>query len=536
MRKLNAHAIALAVMSLAAVSASNAYAAGVVGSGGTQVNTAGAAPVVNINGANAQGVSRNTFSQFDVNSNGVVFNNLTAAGASQLAGQLQANANLNGKAARVIVADVNSAQASQLNGAMEVAGAPAHLLIANAAGISCNGCSTINAPVVTLAAARFAPRADSPLALEVDTSRTTPALLEIGEKGMDAGAGQLNLLSRATRINGAVKGWTVNSHTGVAFDGDAAGNFSGKLTDTAANAPAVALDVTELGGMYANKILLEGTERGLGVNNAGIIAAGQGGLGQELYGSNLSMPKDGAFVGVEGLGYRTSSAAGTAQAFDEQRKINRTMAAEIAVANGAAAMNALSDADKIAVVNGVQKRATDIVANMGGRPPAPPSAEQIAEWEAQARLEEEARAKARAEEQARMEADAKAREAAEAQARADWEARMAELNARAQAEAQARADWEAQMAADARAYEEAQAQARAQAEAQKAADAQERAQADAQGEAQARADWEAHQYEMNAVARAQAEIRAQAEAQAAAEAQARANAGVLATWQSATIN
>jgi filamentous hemagglutinin family protein len=458
-KKINGNAIALAVMSLVSVSASSAFAAGVVGSNGTQVNTAGAAPVVNINGANAQGISRNTFSQFDVNSNGVVFNNLTAAGASQLAGKLQANANLNGTAARVIVADVNSTQASKLNGAMEVAGAPAHLLIANAAGISCNGCSTINAPVVTLAAARFAPRADSPLALEVDTTRTTPALLEIGANGMDAGAGQLNLLSRATRINGKVKAWTINSHTGVAFDGDAAGNFSGKLVSDVANAPAVALDVSELGGMYANKILLEGTEKGLGVNNAGAIMAGAGGLGEELYGSGVSLantPTSRATMGAEGFGYRTSSGNGTAQAFDAQRKLDRAMAAQVAATNGTDAMNALSDADKIAVVNGVQKRATDIIANQGGHPAPRPSAEESAAYEAQIALENEARAKAQAEAEARMAADAKTREQAEAQARADWEATVAaDAKARTAAEAQMRADFEAQMAAEAAAREQA---------------------------------------------------------------------------------
>ncbi|MES8895242.1 hypothetical protein U6W85_12440, partial [Cutibacterium acnes] len=47
---------------------------------------------------------------------------------------------------------------------------------------------------------------------------------------------------------------------------------------SAQRAPAVALDVAQLGGMYAGKIRLVGTEAGLGVRNAGTVAATQGEL------------------------------------------------------------------------------------------------------------------------------------------------------------------------------------------------------------------------------------------------------------------
>lgn len=290
MKQYRLHMISVAA--LAALGATgSAMAGGIVATGGqTQVSTPGNTPIVDIAAANAAGISRNTFSSFDVDKNGVVFNNLTAAGVSQLAGQLAANANLNGTAAKVIVADVNSATASKLNGAMEVAGAPAHLMIANAAGISVNGATTINAPVLTLAAANFNPTAASPLGVMVDTNRATPATIEINGAGLDVGAGQVNLLSRATIVNAAVKGWTINSQNGTQFDGDADGNFTGKLTDNAAGVkPAVALDVSALGGMYANKIVLEGSEHGLGVNNAGLIQAGNGGIAVQMYGADLNM-------------------------------------------------------------------------------------------------------------------------------------------------------------------------------------------------------------------------------------------------------
>ncbi|SFQ75401.1 filamentous hemagglutinin, partial [Variovorax sp. OK605] len=55
---------------------------------------------------------------------------------------------------------------------------------------------------------------------------------------------------------------------------------AGRVTPVAGSgtAPTYALDVAALGGMYANKIALIGTEAGLGVRNAGNIGAGAGGL------------------------------------------------------------------------------------------------------------------------------------------------------------------------------------------------------------------------------------------------------------------
>ncbi|MFM0203071.1 filamentous hemagglutinin N-terminal domain-containing protein [Paraburkholderia fungorum] len=544
MKLFQGNAIAVAAMSLLAMSTNSAVAAGVVGSGGTQVSNAGATPVVNINGANAQGVSRNTFSQFDVDKNGVVFNNLVADGASQLAGKLQQNGNLKGIPASVIVADINSAQASKLNGAMEVAGGPAHLLIANAAGISCNGCNTINAPVVTLAAARFAPRADSPLALEVDTDRATPALLEINGDGMDVGAGQLNLLSRATKINGIVKGWTVNSQTGTTFEGDEHGNFKGKLTRDIDNAPAVALDVSELGGMYANKILLEGSEHGLGVNNAGVIAAGKGGLAIELFGGDISYGKDSMTGGA--LGTRVSAidwanvpedqrpeayrGKTEEQVFEMDRQSARDRTAAMVAQYGFDKMNDLSDADKIAEVahiqqdlanfrvqqqNDAQRAADQAAADAQHQKDLAEQAVTDAErqkylddWNAaqEARAQEDAKARdeARAQAEAQVRADVEARMKADAAARAEYEAQQqAEANARAAdqvaAEALRQKDLDDRIAAQ---YASAQAEAKAHDEAR------------AQAEAQAQAELEAR---VKANAAAGAEYEAQQQAQAKAQ-------------------
>jgi len=122
----------------------------IVTSGGTSVRNQNGVDIVNIVAPNGQGLSHNKYTQYNVGTQGAVLNNAVQSGQSQLAGQLGANSNLNGTAAKVILNEVISQNPSLLLGKQEVFGVVADYVLANPNGITCNGCGFINTPRASL--------------------------------------------------------------------------------------------------------------------------------------------------------------------------------------------------------------------------------------------------------------------------------------------------------------------------------------------------------------------------------------------------
>ncbi len=149
------------------------------------INAANGVPVVNIQTPNAGGLSHNRYSQFDVNPQGVILNNAKDAVQTKLGGWVMGNAFVAGKPASVILNEVNSPNPSQLMGAIEVAGQKAQVIIANPAGITCNGCGFINATRATLTTGE--PRINSVGNLE--NYRVTRGLVRIDGLGIRRRAG-----------------------------------------------------------------------------------------------------------------------------------------------------------------------------------------------------------------------------------------------------------------------------------------------------------------------------------------------------------
>jgi len=221
------------------------------------LSTANGLPQVNIQTPSAGGVSRNTYSQFDVQPQGAILNNARTDVQTQLGGWVQANPNLANGSARVILNEVNSSNPSQLHGYVEVAGGRAQVVIANPAGVTCDGCGFINAHRITLTSG-------SPIinggSLDGYAVRGGNVLVQGG--GLDAGqADYTDIIARAVQINAGIWSKELHVSTGInQVDAEPVAAAGGN-----GSVPGFAIDVAQLGGMYANKIVLIGTEAGLGM-------------------------------------------------------------------------------------------------------------------------------------------------------------------------------------------------------------------------------------------------------------------------------
>ena len=228
-------------------------------------------PLINVQTPSAAGVSRNVYNQFNVAPNGAIFNNSRVNAATQLGGIVQGNPYLAGGPARIILNEVNSGNPSQLRGYMEVAGQRAEVIIANPAGIGVDGAGFINASRATLTTGTPQLNAFGGL----DSFLVRGGTITINGAGLDASkTDYAAILARAVEANAGI--WA--SELKVVTGANAVSADHSQITPTTGTgaAPTFALDVAALGGMYAGKIVLVGTEAGLGVRNAGTIQAAPG--------------------------------------------------------------------------------------------------------------------------------------------------------------------------------------------------------------------------------------------------------------------
>ncbi|MCU1158137.1 hemagglutinin repeat-containing protein [Stenotrophomonas maltophilia] len=238
----------------------------------TMVTAPNGVPMVNITTPSAAGVSRNRYSQFDVGREGVILNNARGQVQTQLGGWVQGNPWLATGSARVILNEVNG-PASRLNGYVEVAGQRAEVIIANPAGIQVNGGGFLNASRVTLTTGT--PMFTGAGALE--GYRVTGGAIQIDGDGLDTSrADYTDLITRSLQVNAGI--WANQLQATLGNNVVSADHSQASATAASGEAPAFALDVGALGGMFANKIWLVGNEHGVGVRNAGSIGAQAGEL------------------------------------------------------------------------------------------------------------------------------------------------------------------------------------------------------------------------------------------------------------------
>jgi filamentous hemagglutinin len=233
----------------------------------TVLSTANGVPQVNIQTPSAAGVSRNTYSRFDVDQRGAILNNSRVNTSTQLGGMVSANPWLAGGEARVILNEVNASDPSRLNGYLEVAGQRAQVVVANPAGIRCDGCGFINAHRATLTTGSAILENGALTGYRVQQGQVS-----VHGDGMDASRTDFaEIIARSVEINAGLWANQLKITTG-ANRVDAAHDDIKAISGTG-ETPAFALDVSHLGGMYAGYISLVGTEAGVGVNNGGVISA-----------------------------------------------------------------------------------------------------------------------------------------------------------------------------------------------------------------------------------------------------------------------
>ncbi|SKC61302.1 filamentous hemagglutinin family N-terminal domain-containing protein [Pseudoxanthomonas indica] len=240
----------------------------------TVLETSNNVPLVNIQTPSSAGVSRNTYDQFDVGTEGAILNNARANVQTQLGGWVQGNPSLATGTARVILNEVNSAHPSHLTGYVEVAGDRAEVIIANPSGIQVSNGGFINASRATLTTGRPILKGGALDGYRVEGS----GAIQVNGAGLDASRSDYtDLIARSVQLNAGV--WANRLKVTMGANKVSADHTQITKVDGDRGAvPQFALDVSALGGMYANHIALIGTEAGVGVTNAGTIGAQVGDL------------------------------------------------------------------------------------------------------------------------------------------------------------------------------------------------------------------------------------------------------------------
>lgn len=288
--------------------------------------TANHIPLVNITAPTNGGVSMNKYEQFNVERQGAILNNSYTVSKTELAGFVQGNSNMINGTAKVIVNQVTSDTPTSMNGYLEVAGQRASVVVANPNGIAVNGGGFLNTSHAMLTTGK--PELDA--AGNVTKYRVEEGRVSINGAGLDAKTtDSVAILSRAADINAGI--WAnelavrngvndVDANTldatsieGAIQPGNGASistSSSGLGLTSSHTKPVIALDVAAVGGMYANHISLVGTEHGVGVNVAGVVAGTQ----------SVSLDANG-HVSVSGTLQSDKALSATANAIDNSQTI-----------------------------------------------------------------------------------------------------------------------------------------------------------------------------------------------------------------------
>jgi filamentous hemagglutinin family protein len=165
--------------------------------------TANGVDLINIANPNSVGVSINHYNKFNVDTQGAILNNSKVMGTSQLGGAVYGNPNLN-QNADIILNEVGTTNRSVLNGALEVFGQNAAVVIANPNGFDCNGCSFINTSKLTMVSGQSQVSDGAITGFKINNDLTSNFV--IGKLGLYANnTDKVNIISRAIALRGELQ-------------------------------------------------------------------------------------------------------------------------------------------------------------------------------------------------------------------------------------------------------------------------------------------------------------------------------------------
>lgn len=236
--------------------------------GGAVVSRERGVPVIGIAAPNGAGVSHNQFYDYNVERQGLVLNNSLVPGMSQLAGQLGANSQLNGRDASLILNEVISRNASSIAGAQEIFGRAADYVLANPNGINVNGASFINTPRASFVVG--SPELKDGRLARLNTFDASGDL-QVGQLGLHNNGGAIDLLAPRITTHGEISARNTLNLT----VGRNQVNYANGSVEQSRSGPGSQqrVDAQLFGAMRAGRINIVSTADGAGVRIAAPITS-----------------------------------------------------------------------------------------------------------------------------------------------------------------------------------------------------------------------------------------------------------------------
>ena len=213
-------------------------------------------PIVNISTPNDRGVSINQFKEYNVDEKGQILNNADNVGRSYLGGLINANPNLApNQAANLIILQVNGSNRSQIEGYLEaLSRQKVDIILANENGLYINNSGTINIKNFTATTGKLNLKDGDFVGIDVEKGNVL-----IGPKGFNGNnTDYVDIIAKTLELRGNIVANNLNIKTG---------------SNDKNSSNTLAIDASELGGMYAGVIKIVSTDKGVGVNSDSFIVS-----------------------------------------------------------------------------------------------------------------------------------------------------------------------------------------------------------------------------------------------------------------------